>query len=288
MPRRAERNEKIILRERNRSAGRETLLLSAFVLMGIFSTVENFLLYHPSRGIDMTPAAYGVPFEEVRFRAGDGTRLHGWFVPPGRADGPVLLWAHGNAGNISHRSENVALILRELGAGVFLFDYRGYGRSEGSPGEEGLYADARAAHAWLKEKVPPGRIFLFGRSLGAAVMVKLAAEGAEARGLILESPFESLLAMGKAVFPFLPVSWLITQTFDIAALLPAARLPVLILHGDRDEVVPFAQGERLYRLAPRPKRFFRIRGAGHNNTYIAGGPDYWAAWREFLENPEGR
>lgn len=248
--------------------------------------IEKRFIFFPDKELKETPAHWGLTFEEVRFQASDGVKLHGWFVP-GKGDA-TWIWFHGNAGNISHRLERLMLLHGHLGVSFFLFDYRGYGRSAGSPGEEGLYADGRAAYAWLKEKVPPGRIFLFGRSLGAAVMVKLAAEGAEARGLILESPFESLLAMGKAVFPFLPVGWLIPQSFDIAALLPAARLPVFILHGDRDEVVPFAQGERLYRLAPPPKRFFRIRGAGHNNTYIVGGPGYWAAWRGFLENPEGR
>lgn len=255
--------------------------------MGFFGFLENFLLYHPYRTIEVTPGAHGVPFEDVRFRAGDGTKLHGWYIAPARPDGPVLLWAHGNAGNLSHRAENIAFIHRELGAGVFLFDYRGYGLSEGRPAEEGLYDDARAAYAWLRERVPPERIFLFGRSLGAAVMVKLASENIAARGLILESAFESLLAMGRKMLPILPVGLLINQKFDTAALIPKIKIPVFILHGSADEIVPFAQGQTVFAMAPKPKRFFSIIGAGHNDTYRAGGPEYWAAWRRFLASPEG-
>ncbi len=261
--------------------------LTALFLMGFFRFLENFMLYHPSSVVDLTPAAYSVPFEDVRFEAADGTRLHAWYAPPPEADGPVLLWAHGNAGNLAHRAENVAAFRREARAGVFIFDYRGFGLSEGSPGEEGLYSDARGAYAWLRTRVPPERLFLFGRSLGAAVVVKLAAEGVQARGLILESPFESLVAMGRNIFPFLPVSWIVSQKFDNAALLPSVRMPVFILHGDADQIVPFEQGKRLFEAAPAPKRFYRIPGAGHNGTYLLGGPPYWEAWRAFLRNPEG-
>ena len=178
------------------------------------------------------------------------------------------------------------MIHQELGAGVFLFDYRGFGRSEGRPGEPGLYEDARGAYAWLRQRVPPERIFLFGRSLGAAVMVRIVAEGAAARGLILEAPFESLLAMGRSVFPFLPVSWLVSQEFDNLSYLPRVRIPVLILHGDADRIVPFAQGQRLFELANPPKRFYVIPGSGHNDTWLAGGAPYWEAWRSFMATPE--
>ncbi len=256
--------------------------------MVFFRFLENALLYHPYRTIEETPASFGAPFEDVRFTAADGTKLHGWYTPPADPEGPVLLWAHGNAGNLSHRADNIAAIRRETGAGVFLFDYRGYGQSEGKPDEEGLYADGRAAYAWLRERVPPDRIFLFGRSLGASVALKLASEGAQARGLILESPFESLVSMGKKVLPFLPVSWLVRQKFDNAAMIPTVKMPVFVLHGDADEIVPFAQGQKVFALAPEPKRFHRIAGSGHNDTYIAGGPAYWAAWRGFIEAPEGK
>ena len=248
--------------------------------------IENFFLYHPLGKIEGTPADYGVPFEDVHFRAGDGVRLHGWYVEPPGPHRPVVLWAHGNAGNISHRARNIALIHQELRAGVFLFDYRGFGRSEGRPGEAGLYEDARGAYAWLRRRMPPARIFAFGRSLGAAVMVRIVAEGAAARGLILESPFENLEAMGRTVFPFLPVSWFVSQEFDNVDYLPRVEMPVFILHGEADGIVPLTQGRRLFRLAHPPKRFFLIPGAGHNDTYLAGGEPYWDAWRSFMANPE--
>jgi len=258
----------------------------ALVLTGFIGWIENFFLYHPFREISATPAQYGVPYEDVLFPASDGARLHGWYVPPVEAEGPVVLWAHGNAGNISHRSENIALLRRETAAGVFIFDYRGYGRSEGRPGEAGLYADMRGAYAWLRGRAPAGRIFFFGRSLGATVAVRVAAEGAEARGLILESPFVSLAEMGELMFPFLPVRRLLVQEFDTARWLPRVKAPLLFLHGDSDEIVPFSQGRRLYELAPGPKRFHAIRGARHNDTYVTGGPAYWQVWREFLAAPE--
>ena len=118
-------------------------------------------------------------------------------------------------------------------------------------------------------------------------MVKLASENIEARGLILESTFESLLAMGRKMLPILPVSLLISQKFDTAALIPKIKMPVFILHGSADEIVPFAQGKNVFSLAPEPKRFFSIIGAGHNDTYRAGGSEYWAAWQRFLTSPEG-
>ena len=238
----------------------------------MFGLLENFLLYHPYREIEVTPGNYRIAYENVSFSAADGVRLHGWYVAPKDADGPVLLWAHGNAGNLSHRAENIALIQKELGAGVFIFDYRGFGKSEGSPGEEGLYADGRAAYAWLAERVPHERIFLFGRSLGAAVVVKLAAEGKKARGLILESPFESTLAMGKKMFPFLPVGWIISSKFDSAAMLPEVKTPLFVLHGDKDGIVPFAQGRRLYELAgSAAQAVFHHQGSGPQRHVLHGG-----------------
>lgn len=264
------------------------LAAGGLLAIGMIVLLENFLLYHPHREIDRTPGNYGVDYEDVHLETQDGARVHGWYVAPKEADGPVLLWAHGNAGNLSHRAENIAFIQKELGAGVFLFDYRGYGRSEGRPSEEGLYADGRAAYAWLAGRVPHARVFLFGRSIGAAVVVRLAAEGRPARGLILESPFENTIAMGKKLFPFLPVGWFISQKFDNASMIPEVKMPLLILHGDRDGIVPHAQGRRLYEAARAShKRFFTIRGAGHNDTYLAGGAAYWDAWRDFLRSPEG-
>jgi fermentation-respiration switch protein FrsA (DUF1100 family) len=167
---------------------------------------------------------------------------------------------------------------------VLLFDYRGYGRSEGSPDEEGTYRDARAAHRWLVEekRVPRGRLVLFGESLGSAVALDLALSR-PCRALVLESPFASVRAMARAVYPFLPLSALVRTRYENEAKAPRLRVPLLVLHGERDEIVPFAQGRRVFAAAPEPKRFYAIPGAGHNDTYLVGGDAYWDAVRDFLE-----
>ncbi|MFQ5894834.1 MAG: alpha/beta hydrolase [Nitrospinota bacterium] len=264
-------------------AARALAILPLLVLMGVVGFIERAFLYYPVKGLAATPAALGLPYEDVYFRAEDGVRLHGWFVPAPRPGAPSLLWFHGNAGNISHRLENLAHIRARLGLHVFIVDYRGYGQSEGSADEEGTYRDARAALRALRAQrgVDPSRIILFGRSLGAALAVELALHE-PFYGLILESPFLNVPAMARVVFPFLPTRWLVSMQYEIAGKVGRARAPVFVLHGDRDEVVPFEQGRRVFELAPEPKRFFTIRGAGHNDTYWVGGEAYWRAWEEFL------
>ena len=190
---------------------------------------------------------------------------------------------HGNAGNVSHRLDRALLMQSRLGADVLLFDYRGYGASEGSPDEEGTYRDARAAWCWLVARgAAPERVVLFGESLGSAVALQLALE-VDARALVLESPFASVPAMARAVYPFLPVWPFVRTRYDNAAKIGRLRMPLLVLHGERDEVVPFAQGRRVFDAAPEPKRFFTIPGAGHNDTYAAGGDLYWRVLGDFLE-----
>jgi fermentation-respiration switch protein FrsA (DUF1100 family) len=230
----------------------------------------------------VTPTALGLAHEELELRAEDGVRLHGWFLPVKDSRWTVLL-CHGNGGNISHRLDRAILLQSRLRADVLLFDYRGYGQSEGSPDEEGTYRDARAAYRWLREHGQrPERIVLFGESLGSAVALELAL-GAEARALVLESPFASVPAMARAVYWFLPVWPLVRTRYDNLAKIPRLRVPLLVLHGDRDEIVPYSQGRQLFEAAPEPKRFFTIRGASHNDTYLVGGEPYWRALREFLD-----
>ncbi len=254
----------------------------ALGLAGCNVTLADFFLYHPHRDLIGAPASLGLPYEDAWFAAEDGVRLHGWFVPAPDAT-LTLLFFHGNAGNISHWLETVGLLRRRLGVPFFLFDYRGYGRSEGRPSEEGLYRDARAALAHLRRHpaVRPDRIVFFGQSLGSAVAVELATREPPA-GLILESPFTSVRAMGKAMFPFLPVSLLVGNQFDSLSRIPRIRVPLLVLHGDRDEVVPVSQGRALFEAATEPKTFFAIPGAGHNDIPIAGGPAYLDALARFL------
>jgi fermentation-respiration switch protein FrsA (DUF1100 family) len=255
---------------------RTTLVTVLALLSGCGSGLERSLIYYPTRRLEATPREHGLAFEDVRVTAEDGIRLHGWYVPGSR---PVtVLWCHGNAGNISHRVENLRLLHDRLGVGTLLFDYRGYGESDGTPSEAGTYRDARAYRAWLRQRTS-GRVVYFGRSLGAAVAAALAAEDPPA-ALVLETPFTSVRAMANATLP--GAGYLFRTRYDTLGTVGGIRAPVLVLHGDADEVVPFRHGQAVFEAAREPKWFFRIPGAHHNDTYAVGGGPYWDAWASFL------
>ena len=248
--------------------------------------IERYFLYFPEQHLVTTPSQFDLPYEEVYFGGRDGTRLHGWFVP-GRE--PVtLLWFHGNAGNISHRLENIKLLNELVGVSIFILDYRGYGLSEGRPSEKGFYLDAEAALAHLnsRQEVDQGKIVYFGRSLGAAVAVELAVHQSP-WALILESPFPSVPEMARRLYPFLPLWPLLRDRYDSLGKIARVHVPLLVLHGDRDEVIPFDAGRKLFDAALEPKEFYAIQGAGHNDTYIIGGRDYFVALERFLKDPGG-
>lgn len=235
----------------------------------------------PTRELVATPDRIGLDHESVEFRTADRVRLHGWFVPHPEPRG-VLLFCHGNAGNISHRLESIR-IFHELGLSVFIFDYRGYGRSEGSPSEQGTYLDAAAAwdHLLGERGIPAESVVVFGRSLGAAIAAQLAAEQPVA-GVIVESAFTSAPDLAAELYPWLPARWL--TRFDYATADHLARLaaPVLIIHSRDDEIVPFDHARRLYALAEEPKRLLELRG-GHNDGFLVSDAEYWAGLREFLD-----
>ncbi len=255
------------------------MLVTALALLtGCGSAVERSLIYYPTRRLEATPADLGLAFEEVRVTAEDGVRLFGWYVPgPRRA--VTILWCHGNAGNISHRLENLRLMRDRLGVAVLLFDYRGYGLSEGTPSETGTYLDARAVRAWLRRQAPAAPAVYFGRSLGAAVAARLADEDPPT-ALILETPFTSVRAMANATLP--GAGYLFRTRYDTLGLIGRIRVPLLVLHGDADEVVPLRHGRAVFDAAREPKRFVPIPGARHNDTYLVGGAPYWQAWESFL------
>ncbi len=260
------------------------LLAIVGVLLLIF---EKHLIYFPTRAHEVTPAQLGLPHEEIVLHAEDGVRLHGWFLPMTGARLSLLI-CHGNGGNVSQRLDRVLLMQSQMAVDTLLFDYRGYGASAGSPDEQGTYRDARAAYRWLLARGRgPERVVLFGESLGAAVALQLATE-VEASALVLESPFTSMPDMARAVYPFLPLWPFVRTRYDNLAKIGKLRVPLLILHGDQDNLVPFAQGRRLFDAAPEPKRFHAIAGASHNDTYMVGGERYWHAWRDFLEGLPGR
>jgi hypothetical protein len=257
------------------------LVTTVFILPVLF---EKRLIYFPFRTLEVTPRDLGLRFDEAHLVADDGVALHGWFLPVEGSRFTVLM-AHGNAGNISHRLDRALLIHAKLKADVLLFDYRGYGLSQGSPDEEGTYRDGRAAYRYLATErgLDPGRIVLFGESLGAAVALQLALES-PCRALVLESPFASIPEMARTVLPFWPFGSLLRTRYDNVGKIGRLKVPLLVLHGEGDTTVPFAQGRRVFAAAPEPKRFYAIPGAGHNDTYVIGGDAYWQAWREFFES----
>ncbi len=251
---------------------RRTWLRLAFWIVLLFLSgcmlrrFEHNQVYHPSRILDATGRELGRECQDVYFTSSDGVRLNGWFYPAD-ASSPrgryVVLICHGNGGNISHRLDLYETLLRAE-FNVFAFDYRGYGRSEGQPGEEGTYRDAQAAHAWLREKGFEGKnIIAYGESLGGAVAAELCLREPTG-GLILQSTFTSLPDIGSELYPWLPVRWLSTIRYDTCRKLSQITVPVLILHSRDDGLIRFSHAERNFRHANEPKLFQEIQG-GHND-----------------------
>ena len=242
----------------------KALLVLIFIVM-LFRWFEHSQVYHPSRTMDATGAELGRPFENVFFKTGDGIELNGWFFPANtnspRAHLAVLV-CHGNGGNISHRLALYRALL-ETGVAVFAFDYRGYGRSQGRPGEVGTYLDAQAAYQWLT-KEGFADIIVFGESLGGGIASELCLRE-KMRGLILLSAFTSIPDIGKEFFPWLPAKLLGTIEYDTRARLPRLKIPVLVMHSRADELAAFHHAERNFAAANEPKLFWEISG-GHNDA----------------------
>ena len=238
------------------------------------------LLYFPSREILETPAALGLEYDDVEFDTSDGERLHGWWVEArGERRGHILL-CHGNAGNIGDRVVHADL-LAAAGFDVLLFDPRGYGRSSGSPDEEGTYTDARAALDVLRAQpgVDPSRILYLGESLGGAVAVELA-QGRPPSALVLLSAFTSVREAARVHYPLLPAR-VIPDAYPSLRRIREVKAPLLVLHGDRDDVVPLAHGRALFEAAPGPKKMHVVEGAGHNDILDLAGEELAAeiaAW----------
>lgn len=256
-----------------------------FVVLLMLMLFENKILFPASkfpRG-DWT-AVERLRLEDVWFESGDNTKLHGWVAEHDTPRG-VVLFCHGNAGNVTNRGDVIAYLRDRFGLTAFVFDYRGYGRSEGSPNEAGVLADARAARAWLAKRtdVAPDKLLLLGRSLGSAVAVDLAIDGG-AKALILESTFTSVPDAGAAIYPWLPVRWLMKSKLDSLSKIAGYHGPLLVSHGTNDEIIPFALGKRLFDAAQGevggPNRVFvPIDGGFHNDPQT---PSYYDALEAFL------
>lgn len=250
------------------------ILVFAAVLYGALLLLlflrQDGLVYYPElpgREYEATPAQAGLPYEAVTLTASDGIRLAAWRLPAENARG-VLLYLHGNAGNISHRIEPMRLF-RDMGLAVFIFDYRGYGQSEGKPSEEGTYRDAEAAWQYLVQQrgIDPRRIVMFGESLGAAVAAELAARHPPA-ALVLASGFTSVPDLAADLYPWFPVRWLARHRYDTRSYLRNVRAPVLVMHSREDEIIPYSHGRALYEAANEPRQFLELRG-GHNDLFFA-------------------
>ncbi len=260
-----------------RSAG---LLAGLFLVLGagFVMIFEDSFIYFPRKG-DVGKS----PGEDVFMTASDGVRIHGWYVtPPGAR--MTILWFHGNAGNLEDR-RGMLHDLRALPANVLVVDYRGYGRSEGKPSEEGLYRDARAAWDWLAARTPPGKIVILGKSLGAAPACDLAAQ-VSCGGLVVQSGFTSAPDMAWRVLPLFPARYFMRTKFDNLSRVPRIRCPKLFVHSRSDEIIPFSMGERLHAAAAEPKECAWFDGAGHNDLWIVHEREYYARLARFLERCE--
>ncbi len=241
---------------------------------------QSRLIYYPDPLISATPHKIGLAFQDVKFRATDGVRLSGWFIPAENPKGTIL-FCHGNAGNISHRLETISII-NQLGYSTLIFDYRGYGTSEGSPSEEGTYHDVEGAWQYLvkQEKTPPDTIIPFGRSLGGAIAAWISITR-QPKACILESSFTSAPDMAASLYSFLPTKLLCRFQYDSLAAVKKITCPLLIVHSVDDEIIPFSHGEKIFQAAAEPKTFLKIHG-DHNGGFLQSGALYKSGLRNFL------
>jgi pimeloyl-ACP methyl ester carboxylesterase len=239
------------------------------------------MIFFPMNELYQTPANWGLEYEDVTLSTADDVELHGWYIPDRQSE-HVLLFFHGNAGNISHRRESIEIFHR-LGLNVLIIDYRGYGQSKGNPNEQGLYQDATASWRYLTEDkgFDPENIIIFGRSLGGAVAAQLASV-VEARGLILESTMSSASDFARAVFKILSRLVVIRYDFNTAQHVQRVKYPVLVLHSPEDEIMPFQLGKKVYQLANQPKHFVHMRG-DHNNGFMQSQPEYQQELNSWLK-----
>ncbi len=251
----------------------------------LWSQLEKRFVFFPVAELLYTPSDVGLEYEDVTFQASDGLNLQAWFIPgdPAAGSGLTWLWFHGNGGNIGHRIDELAQAHHRTGDDIFIFDYRGYGQSEGKPSEKGTYLDSQAAVRYLLSRpgTDPSRVVYLGHSLGAAVAVELSLDQPP-MALVLVSPFASVRDMAGLALPFPPVAWLVRNHYDTISRIRRLNVPVLVLHGDLDDTVSISQGRKLYSAANEPKRFQVLEGAGHNDTYEAAAEQYWGAIESFL------
>jgi len=257
-----------------------SILILLIVLNALFYLKQPSMIFFPSDNLDATPEQWGMPFENIHFSAADGTSLNGWYIPHSDSD-RVLLFFHGNAGNISHRSESIAVFHR-MGLNIFIFDYRGYGHSSGKVNEKGLYQDADAAWNYLTKTkdIDSRKIILFGRSLGGAIAANLANKNTPA-ALIMESTFSSSRDMASSIIPYLSNLIIMRYQFNSKDKIANIQCPVMIMHSSEDEMIPYSHGKKLFNAANQPREFFRMKGS-HNAGFLLSQPDYEVVIESFI------
>ena len=251
--------------------------------------MQPTFLYRPLREVSYTPDELGLDFDKVTLSTADDLQLSGWYVPADSAEFTVL-FCHGNGGNMMHRLDSIN-VFYNLGLNCFIFDYRGYGDSQGKPSEEGTYLDTMAAYKWLTEekKISPDNIIVFGRSMGASIAAQLASK-VEVTALIIESAFTSYVDIGQKFYPYMPVRWFARFSYQTIDYIKSVHCPVMIIHSRGDEIVPFEFGLELYEVANKPKEFVEIFGS-HNDSFLLSGEIYnnaWKKWLKFLKEYKGQ
>lgn len=257
-----------------------SIIVGVFILSACAKLIESQVFF-PDRQIIITPYHRGLGYEDVLFETQDKVMINGWFIP-GKKEAPYFLFFHGNAGNISHRIDNL-ILLNRMGLNVFIFDYRGYGKSAGKISEEGFYLDAEAAYQYTAKRASEHNspIIIFGRSLGTVAAVHIAA-AAKCSGVILESAFTNLEDMAAYHYPIPFLSRLLKGRFNTVATIKRVNQPILFIHGDHDTIVPYKMGQALFAATTTPKIFYTIPGAGHNDTYEIAGAKYIEVLDRFI------
>lgn len=264
-----------------------SVAVGAFVAFGLYLYLsQDRMVFFPTRDMEATPADIGLDYDDIFIEVGDSEQVHAWYVRARIEDNadtnsgaPTVLFFHGNGGNISHRLPTIELIAG-LGANIMLFDYRGYGRSDGVPSEDNMFSDALACYRRLIDTrgTPPDQIILFGRSLGGAVAIELATR-VECAGLIVESSFTSAKAMGKLMFPYFPVGLLLKHKFSSIDKIDRINCPLLVTHSKEDDMIPFQMGRALFEKAQGPKQLVQIAGLHNERDYMQD-----SSYRNCVEN----
>ena len=256
------------------------IIVSVIVFISIIRYIERSSLYFPMKEMSSDPSFTGLTFEDVYFTTKDNKGLNGWYVPARDAEYTVI-FCHGNAGNISHRLEKLKMF-NEMDVNTFIFDYRGYGRSEGIPSENGLYEDGRAAYKYVTETldIPEEKIILYGESIGGAVVIDIAVEKNPA-AIITEDALSSVKDVAKIAYPVIP-AFVYATRFDSISKIGDVDCDKLIIHSVDDEIIPFRLGKKLYEAAKPPKEFLELRG-GHNTAFIDSSEAYISGIKRFIQ-----